>query len=85
MQYLTEKLFRKKALLLALVSCTGLQILRAVINYIYEYSINGNYVYDSIGMVISIAAEFIGYISVFSGYGIIIYLVFLYGLKGFTR
>ena len=82
MQYLTEKLFRKKALLLALVSCTGLQILRAVINYIYEYSINGNYVYDSIGMVISIVAEFIGYVSVFSGYGIVIYLVFLYGLKG---
>ncbi len=58
-----------------------LQALRAIINYIYEYSINGNHLYTSLGTVMAIASEFLGSLSVFAGYGIIIYLVFLYGMK----
>ncbi len=82
MQYLTETRFRKKAALIALVSCTVLQIFSIVIRYIYQYSVSGNISYGTWGSVISIAAEFIGYISVFSGYAVITYLVFLYGLRG---
>lgn len=82
MQYLTETRFRKRAALIALVACTVLQILSIVIRYVYQYSISGNISYGTWGNVISIAAEFIGYISVFSGYAVITYLVFLYGLRG---
>lgn len=82
MQYLTETRFRKRAALIALVSCTALQIFSIVIRYIYQYSISGNIDYGTWGNVVSIAAEFIGFISVFSGYAVITYLIFLYGLKG---
>ena len=82
MQYLTETRFRKRAARIALVACTVLQILSIVIRYVYQYSISGNISYGTWGNVISIAAEFIGYISVFSGYAVITYLVFLYGLRG---
>ncbi len=81
MQYLTETRFRRRAAGIALLCCTGLQLLSVIIRYIYQYSISGNIRFGAWGSMIGIAGEFIGYLGVFSGYAVIAYLVFLYGLR----
>lgn len=80
MQYFTEKRFRKRAATITLVSCTVLQVIAVVMNYIYEYSVRGNSAFGVWGSIISVAADFIGGAAAFSGYAAVIYFVFLYGL-----
>lgn len=80
MQYFTEKRFRKRAAAITLISCTALQLVAAVMNYIYEYSIRGNSAFGVWGSIISVASDFIGGAAAFAGYAAVVYFVFLYGL-----
>ncbi len=82
MQYFTEQRFRKRAAAITLISCTALQVIAAVMNYVYEYAVRGNSAFGIWGNVISTAAGFIGGAAVFSGYAAVVYFVFLYGLAG---
>lgn len=82
MQHFTEQRFRKRAAVITLVSCAALQLIAAVMNYIYEYSVKGNSAFGLWGNIISVAADFIGGAAVFSGYAAVVYFVFLYGLAG---
>ena len=82
MQYFTEQRFRKRAAVITLISCTALQVIAAVMNYVYEYAVRGNSAFGIWGNVISTAAGFIGGAAVFSGYAAVVYFVFLYGLAG---
>lgn len=82
MQHFTEQRFRKRAAAITLVSCAALQLIAAVMNYIYEYSVKGNSAFGLWGNIISVAADFIGGAAVFSGYAAVVYFVFLYGLAG---
>ncbi len=81
MQNYSEKRFYKRAVSITVIACLVLQAVCATVSYIYAYSIDGTVSDGSVWTVINSALEFLGQISVFSGYGIIGYLVFLYGQR----
>lgn len=64
---------------IAVITCIVLQLICAAVNYFYAYSIEGTVSDGAAWTVINVALDFLGQISIFSGYGIVCYLVFLYG------
>ncbi len=79
----TEKRFFKSSLGLALLLCTLPQVLRSCLNLIYEYYLKNNVSADaSLAPFLTAAADFLGTASLFAGFAIAIYLVFLHGIRG---
>ena len=82
MNYLTEKRFSARALRVVLLLSTLPQVLRILLNLIYEYALAGNNRFDSTWVsLVTMAADLLGIISLFAGLTAVIYLVFLDGLK----
>lgn len=81
MQTVSEKRFLKTTCLWVLLLGTLPQVLRLVLDFIYAYEIEGNVAYDTLGQVIGFASDFLGPLSFFAGFGAVIYLTFLYGMR----
>lgn len=81
MASLTEERFAKRSCLWAFLLGTLPQVLRIFLNFIYAYEIEGNIAYDTIGNVLLFAVDFLGPVSFFAGFGVVIYVTFLYGMK----
>ncbi len=81
MQHFTGNRFPKKAVFLTLFYCTLLQAFCTVLRIVFEYFINGNLHYAAMQTVIPTVLEFIGSIATFSGFAVVAYLVFLYGIR----
>ncbi len=82
MQYVTEKKFTASALRFVLMFGTLPQVLRIVLNLVYEYFLYGNNKYDpALVSLVSVAADFLGVISLFASLAAVIYPVFLDGMR----
>ena len=77
----SQKRFLKITSLWALLLVTLPQVLRLLLDAIYSYEIEGNIAYDTAGDVLLFLSDFLGPVSFFAGFGIVIYLTFLYGMK----
>ncbi len=82
MQKITEQRFKGRAMRTVFLYSTLLQTACAVLRYIYDYSIMGNESFGIWDTVIGETVSFLGNISVFTGYAAVLYLVFLFGLRG---
>lgn len=82
MQHITEKRFTGQSLRLVLLLCTLPQLLRIALNFIYEYFLYGNLHFEgTVTSLVTVAADFLGTVSLFAGLAAVIYWVFLDGLR----
>jgi len=82
MQYITEKKFTVSSLRWVLLLATLPQVLRIALNLIYEYFLYGNNRFDpAVASLATVAADFLGVISLFAGLAAVVYLVFLDGMR----
>ncbi len=82
MNYLTEKHFSARALRVVLLLAALPQVLRIVLNLIYEYAFAGNNRFDpAVTSLVTVAADLLGTVALFAGLASVIYLTFLDGLR----
>lgn len=77
MQYFTEKRFKKKAVMTVLLLCTLFSAVRSAISFVLYGGVES----ELLNSVLSFVADSLGYFSVFAGYAIISYTVFLCGTR----
>ena len=81
MKYLTEQRYLTRANGLACLFCLLPQLLRFVLNFISEYAVAGNVAYSYLNTYLLLAADFFGTVSFYAAIAVVIYTVFLYGMR----
>lgn len=83
MRYLVEKRFLKKVGLTLLVCGAAVQVVRFIISFVLQYSVIGNVkLEDVLYAPLNITWEFLGVLSSCACFAVVIYLTFIYGIKG---
>ncbi len=77
MRYFVEKRFKKRAIITALILCTLLSAVRSSVGFIIYSGIESDY-FENILLLLS---DILSYFSLFSGYAIVSYTVFICGIK----
>ncbi len=82
MDHVSERSFRRKAVLITALLCFLPQVLRIIFNAIYAYEVEGNVGYSSlVGDVLYYGADILGRFGFFAAFGCAVFLSLIYGLK----
>jgi hypothetical protein len=78
----TSTRFGRRALLLTLLLSTLPRLLRILLNFLNEYVFYGNLNYDeALVSTVTVAADFLGTVSLFAGLAAVIYMAFIGGVR----
>jgi hypothetical protein len=78
----TSNRFGRRALLLTLLLSTLPRLLRILLNFLNEYVFYGNLNYDeALVSTVTVAADFLGTVSLFAGLAAVIYMAFIGGVR----